>query len=129
MLLTLLPKTFKMAMSSRFERGIVVKAAAIPKEASIKNTTGFEKPARAAEKFGVTLNRGIRERKIRQVSIMGRASVISKIRNATSIPMVRIPARLRDSAAGIKNIIINMKTDILIPIKCFLSIGPLGVSD
>jgi hypothetical protein len=92
MLLTLLPKTFKRAMSSRFERGIVVKAAAIPKEASIKNTTWFEKPTRAEEKFGVTLSSGIRERKIRQVSIMGRVSVINRIKNATNMPMVRMPA-------------------------------------
>ena len=80
----------------RFDSGMVVIAAAIPKDARVKNTIGSEYPVSAVPKSDVTHTTGIRPQNIRLVTTTGSASVTSMNRNAARIPTVLIPVLVRN---------------------------------
>jgi hypothetical protein len=109
------PKVFNKAMSSRLVMGTVATAAAMPKEAKMKKTTGFVNPENTAEESGVIFKKGMRQNEKMQVIIMGSASVINRTRNATSKPMVRTPAWVSSPVPGINNTAVKITADTIMP--------------
>ena len=119
---TFLPKQRSSSRSSLRLRGMEVRAAAMPKEARMKKTMGWLKPVRALPKLGVMPRTGISAQLPRQINSTGSASVTSKIRNAASIPNVRMPSWVRPPMGGRSIPTTSAATAPAMPKICFLFI-------
>ena len=97
------PKTLRRALKIRFAIGVVVKAAAKPKEAKVKKTTGSENPLSAPPSPEVTPVNGMSPINKKLVTRIGSELAIRIIKKVARSPMVRIPAIERVSLAGRHN--------------------------
>lgn len=88
----------------------------------MKKTMGWLKPVRALPKLGVMPRTGISAQLPRQITSAGSASVTSKIRNAASIPNVRMPSWVSPPIAGRSIPITSTATAPAMPKICFLFI-------
>lgn len=109
-------------MRSLLESGTFVKPAAMPNEAIIKKTTWLEKPDKAELKLGTVFITGIKAKKVRHVTVSGRASVTSIIKKAADSPKVFICMVLRLINGGRKHVNIIIVAERSKPVNCFIFI-------